>query len=116
MLKQGFKLGKAYPISIINGYILPISILILFLLLVVRPSFIIMTNSGHAPILVSLIAGIIIGIIGQRTKLCFVSGFRNLFAIGDISLLGGFFSLIVFAGLTNIILGNFHLGIHKIGS
>lgn len=115
-LAQGFTLGRSVPASRTNGLTFHFILLILFILLIVKPVFITMSNQRHAPLIASLAVGAVLGIAGQRTKLCFIGGLRNMFLIGDITLLMGFVFLVISAFITNVLLGQAHIGIHIIGS
>lgn len=109
-LKQGFTLGRTQRLNNINGVILPFLAVIVLLLVAAKPKFIYLTPTGYAPLLLSLLAGLIIGALGQRTSFCFVGGFRNYFLIRDFYLLKGFFSVLLFAFLANFALKQFSPG------
>ena len=115
-LKKGFTLGRECETTKSNGIAFHFFILFLLILLFLRPDFIVMSKEGYAPLFISLLAGTLIGILGQRTKLCFVSGFRNFILIKDVSLLVGFFFVIISVFIANLLLGQSHMGIHIIGS
>jgi len=109
-LKQGFTLGRSQRLNNLNGLILPFLSIVVLLLVVVKPSFIYLTPTGHAPLLLSLLVGLVIGGLAQRTGLCFVGGFRNYFLVRDTYLLKGFFSVLFFAFLANLVLKQFSPG------
>ncbi len=115
-LKGGFSLGRDYETTKSNGVAFHFFMIILLILLFIRPDFIVMSDSEHAPLFISLGLGILVGILGQRSKLCFVGGFRNFILIKDVGLLSGFFFLIMSAFIANLLLGQSHLGVHIIGS
>jgi YedE family putative selenium metabolism protein len=69
-----------------------------------------------ATALAPLAVGAVLGVAGQRSKLCFIGGFRNMFLIGDMTLLMGFVFLMISALSANVFLGQEHFGIHIIGS
>ncbi|MBN1307523.1 MAG: YedE-related selenium metabolism membrane protein [Chitinispirillaceae bacterium] len=115
-LVKGFTLGKSAPTTKINGTVFHTVFVIFFLFLLTQPVFITLSNQRHAPLIASLAAGTLIGIAGQRSKLCFIGGFRNFFLIGDMTLLTGFFFLVFSALATNMVLGQAHFGVHIIGS
>lgn len=113
-LKKGFTLGRTYQINKISGYILPGIAILLLIFRIVKPSFIFFSKSGggatYAPWIVSLIAGLIIGIIAQRSRICMAGGIRDIYLIKDTHLISGFISIFVFALLVNLIFGNFNPG------
>ncbi|MBN1759452.1 MAG: YedE-related selenium metabolism membrane protein [Chitinispirillaceae bacterium] len=115
-LMKGFTLGTASRTTATGGMIIHILSVLLLLLLFIKPPFIILSNQRHAPLVASLAIGAIIGIAGQRNKLCFTGGFRDLFLIGDVTMLTGFVFLLLAALITNITLGQAHFGVHIIGS
>jgi len=67
LLKQGFTLGRSQRLNNFNGFILPFLAVILLLLVAIKPSFIYLTPTGHAPFLLSLFAGLVIGSLAQRS-------------------------------------------------
>jgi YedE family putative selenium metabolism protein len=115
-LRRGFSLGKSAPVAGSNGLLFHAIMAILFILLLVNPAFITQSNERHAPLAAALLAGGAIGVLGQQSKLCFIGGFRNLFLIGDFTLLFGFAATVVSAMIANIFLGQFHWGVHIVGS
>jgi len=113
-LKRGFVLSRATSLSKANGLIMPTFMFGLLILLLVRPGFIFFSSKGsasqHAPILISFIAGLIIGGLAQRARFCFVAGVRDIILIKNPHLLIGFVAVLLFATITNLTLGQFHLG------
>jgi len=113
-LNKGFSFGKAINQHSVNGYIFPAAAIILMILLISGVSFFFTSKSGpgsmHAPVVVSGAAGLIIGILAQRSRFCMIGGIRDFFLFRDTHLLIGFFSLLIFAFLGNITIGAFKLG------
>src|SRR6056297_852288 len=70
LLKKGFTLGRSYKINKVNGYILPVLAILLLIFRIVRPGFIIFSESGpgaaYAPWIIALSAGLIMGTLAQR--------------------------------------------------
>lgn len=108
-LKKGFTLGKSYTQNTNGGYLFPLLGLGLLALLVLKPSFIGL-NGKHAPIMYSLGAGLLIGVIAQRSRLCMVGGIRDVYLIKDFTLLTGFIAILVSAFVLNNVFGLFKLG------
>ena len=54
-------------------------------------------GSMHAPIWIALLAGLIVGILAQKTRLCMVGGTRDMIMFKDNYLLAGFLAVLVFA-------------------
>lgn len=113
-IKKGFSLGRAHKQSKIGAYIMPAIACALLILLLVKPGFIFFSEEGpgsmHAPVIISLIAGLVVGTILQRTRLCTAAGFRDAFLIKDYTPLMGLVGVIVGALIVNLIAGNFNLG------
>lgn len=113
-LNKGFSLKRNYKTSNSDGYILPAFSIGLLILLITAPAFIFFSKEGpgsqHAPLFIALAAGLIVGAIAQKTRLCMVGGMRDKILFGQNYLLLGFISIIVFAGIGNMVTGNFNFG------
>lgn len=113
-LNKGFTLKKSNPQPIVEGFILPGMNVILLVLLVAGSSLLIFSEKGpgsmRAPIIVALIAGLVVGAMAQKTRLCMVGGIRDAFLFKDSHLLMGFIGIFVAALVGNLITGNFNLG------
>ena len=125
-LRRGFSLGRARPASAAVGWIMPIAMIALLVLLLVAPLFgrdadgnpvgpIFFSESGpgsqYAFWVIALVVGLVIGFLAQRSRFCTVGGIRDVMLMRDRHLLNGIIALVVFAFITNLILGQFHLGI-----
>ncbi len=121
-LKNGYNLGRAQKSYSATGWILPLVMITLFLFLLVAPQ---MGNDGysgpifsstkgpgasHAPIAISLLSGLFIGFIAQRTRFCTMGAIRDIMLIRDFHLASGVLALLVGAFITNLIFGQFHAG------
>lgn len=115
-LKKGFTLGRSTDQPKASGYIMPAFAVILLVLLFTAPSFILFSEKGPgamaAPIVISLIAGLLVGAVLQRTRLCTAGGIRDVFLIKDSHLTWGLIGIFVFALLGNIV---FNFETFKIG-
>jgi len=113
-LNKGFNLKRNYKMPKIEGYIFPAVNLGWLILLLAAPTFIFFSAEGPgamaAPILISLAAGLIVGALAQKTRLCMVGGTRDMILFRDKYLLLGFISIIVFSFIGNLIFGFFNLG------
>lgn len=67
-------------------------------------------GSMHAPIIIALIAGLVVGALCQKSRMCMVAGIRDLVLFKDWKLLLGFVTIILTALIGNLLTGNFHLG------
>jgi YedE family putative selenium metabolism protein len=85
-------------------------------LLLAAPAFIFFTKTGegpgamHAHVIISLAAGLLVGILAQRTRLCMVGGIRDLILFRESKLILGFLAIFLAALVMNIISGKFVLG------
>lgn len=110
-LKKGYTLKRSYKMPELEGSVFPIFQIVMLILLVAAPTFIHFTEpeggpgAKHAAILISLAAGVIVGIIAQRTRLCMVGGIRDAVLFGEYKLLLGFASILISALVVNFILG-----------
>jgi YedE family putative selenium metabolism protein len=124
-LTRGFSLGRARPTSAAAGWIMPIFIVVLLLALIMAPQFgrdangdptgpIFFSTEGpgaqHAPLLLALGAGLLIGYLAQRSRFCTVGAFRDMILLRDAHLFNGIIALLVAAFLTNLVLGQFDPG------
>jgi YedE family putative selenium metabolism protein len=110
-LKRGFSLGRASRMHKASGFIMPLLMVVLLLLLVLRPVFISFSVVGagslHAAVWVSLAVGLGVGFLAQRTRLCFMAGWRNIFWIRDFDYFSGIAAFFVAVLVTNYVAGNF---------
>ena len=113
-LRRGFSLGRAVSQNRFNGYIFPLTALALLALLLAKPAFIFFSQQGpgsmHAPLAVSLAAGLVVGGLAQRSRLCMVGGIRDFILFRDFYLLYGFLAILLVALAGNLSLGSFKLG------
>ena len=110
-LKKGYTLKRSYKMPVLEGEIFPVLQLAFLILLIAAPAFIHFSEAGagpgalHAPVVISLIAGLIVGALAQRTRLCMVGGIRDAVLFREWKLLLGFLAILVSAFLVNLILG-----------
>jgi len=113
-LNKGFSLKRTYKLSTFEGYLFPGIIVVLFVLLLAVPSILIFSQEGpgaaRAPLLMSLVAGLIVGALAQRTRLCTVGGIRDLILFKDWHLISGFIAILATALIGNVLFGQFKLG------
>ncbi len=115
-LNRGYSLKRTYQHTRLEGAVMPAIQIVLLVLLVAAPSFIFFTEPGvgpgakHAAIAISLAAGLIVGALAQRTRLCMVGGIRDAVLFREWKLLCGFVAIFAAALVVNAIVGNFHPG------
>jgi len=74
-MNRGFTLERSHPQPKAEGVIAPAAAIIA----VVALAFNLLTSTemAHAPMGVALFAGVVIGVVGYRTRLCLISGVRD---------------------------------------
>ena len=108
-LTKGYSLKRIYQLPALEGRLLPIIQVVLLVLLIAAPVFIHFTEAGggpgalHAPIIISLAAGLIVGALAQKTRLCMVGGIRDVVLFREWKLLIGFVAIFVSALVCNLI-------------
>ena len=119
-LKSGYNLGRSHKTYPAVGWIMPVMMIGLLLLLVFQVKVsdtgaLFFSESGpgsqHAFWLISLGAGLIIGFLAQRTRFCTMGSIRDVLLMGDTHLISGLGALVVVAFITNLALGQFKVGV-----
>jgi len=114
-LKRGFSLGRARPTEgSASGWMLPVAAAALLALAVAGFSKL-GPDVGdkmapHAPLWISLVGGLIVGGLAQRSRFCTMGALRDLFIVRDMHLLLGIVAFTVTAFVLNLVLGQFHAG------
>jgi len=109
-LNKGYSLKRTYRLSATEGALLPAASTALLLLLVLAPSLLHFSEEGagpgamHAMIAVSLLAGLAVGALAQRTRLCMVGGIRDLILFRETRLIMGFAAVLASAFVVNLIM------------
>jgi uncharacterized protein len=121
-LKGGYNLGRTQQTHTAAGWMLPLFMLGLLALILVFPQVTGEGKSGvlfysvkgpgsmHAPLIVSLVVGLIVGFFAQRSRFCTMGAIRDLLLFRQMHLMSGFIALIVTAWMVNFILGQFKPG------
>ena len=121
-LKSGFTLGRETKNHATVGLLLPGIMILFFILMLIFPQIQGEAKSGilfyslkgpgamHAPLLVSLVVGLIVGVAAQRSRFCTMGAFRDLILFKQTHLLSGVIALIVAAFAVNIAVGQFNPG------
>ena len=113
-LNKGFSLGRAYTQTKTEGFMPSALVLAVLAFLVVFPTMLIFSESGpgsmHAPVAVSLIAGLAVGGLAQRSRLCTMGGVRDAYMFRDFTLLTGFLAIFLTVFIGNLITGKLNIG------
>ena len=59
------------------------------------------------PLAIALVVGLVVGFLAQRTRMCFVGAWRDIFLVKDCYLLSGVLAFFIAALVTNYVTGNF---------
>jgi YedE family putative selenium metabolism protein len=117
-IKRGFNLGRASKMHPFVGLIIPLVLVGLLIFAIVEATIgldVIKTSESgpgslYAPLAVSLVVGLVAGVIFQRTRLCTVGAFRDLMLVRSTYLLSGIIAIVIGVLVTNYIVGNFTEG------
>jgi YedE family putative selenium metabolism protein len=113
-LKRGFNLGRAVKIHPVAGWIMPLMMVGLLLFAIFKPGFINYSEKGpgamFVPVGIALVIGLLVGFMAQRTRLCSVGAWRDIFMVKDFYLFSGIAAFFIAALVTNYIAGNFGTG------
>jgi len=121
-LRGGYNLGRTGSTPSSVGWLFPLTMLGLLAMMLLNPQIQGEPKSGvlfyslkgpgsmHAPLLISLAAGLAIGFIAQRSRFCTMGALRDLILFKQTHLFGGLLALLVFAFLTNLVAGQFKPG------
>ena len=114
-LRKGFSLGRAhYDPGPAGGYVIPLIFLGVIVLRLANPEFIFLSEAGpgsqFAPVSAALLAGLVVGGLAQRSRICTAGAIRDMFLIGDNHLLNGVVMIFLLALAGNLVLGQFNLG------
>jgi uncharacterized protein len=121
-LRGGYNLGRTTETYGSVGLLLPLIMMGFLILMVIFPKiqdaennsilFYSMKGPGamHAPLFISLFAGLGVGFLAQRSRFCTMGAFRDLILFRQAHLFSGVLALLVFAFGTNLVLKQFNPG------
>ena len=113
-INRGFTLSKSTEQGKLEGAVMPIFSIGALVLLVFIPSLLMFSEKGpgsmHAPIWIALVAGLIVGVLGNRSRICMVGGFRDLFLYKNVHLFLGIVGVFVAALIGNALTGQINVG------
>jgi YedE family putative selenium metabolism protein len=120
--KNGYNLGRTTGQNAAAGLLLPLIMLGLLVLRLIFAPVEGQAQSGvlwyslkgpgaaHATVLISLLIGLLVGFLAQRSRFCTMGALRDLILFRQIHLFSGLVALLVAAMAVNIILGQFKPG------
>ncbi|MFO7706724.1 MAG: YedE family putative selenium transporter [Desulfobacterales bacterium] len=124
-LKGGYNLGRSNKTCASAGWLMPLMMLGFLILMLVFPQIPEQPQSGvlfysvkgpgsmHAPLIVSLVVGLAIGFLAQRSRFCTMGAFRDLILFKQAHLFTGLLALLAAAFVANLMLGQFNPGFVK---
>ena len=120
--RSGYSLGRTSKQNYGLGLLMPLVIIGLLVLGLIYPQIPNEPASGvlfyslkgpgsqHAPLIISIVVGLVVGFIAQRSRFCTMGALRDLILFRHWHLFSGFVALLVGAWLTNLVVGQFHPG------
>jgi uncharacterized protein len=120
--KKGYNLGRTIGQNTVAGLLLPVIMLGLLALRLIFAPVEGQAQSGvlwyslkgpgaaHATVLISLLIGLLVGFLAQRSRFCTMGALRDLILFRQIHLFSGLAALLVAAMAVNIFLGQFKPG------
>ncbi len=112
-LKKGFSLGRATATNKVAGAVLPAIMVGCLLLLLMAPAVLKFSESGpgsvHAPIILSLVGGLVFGAIAQKSRMCFAGSMRDIILMKNFDLFSVIAGLFVVMLVFNLATGRFVL-------
>jgi YedE family putative selenium metabolism protein len=121
-LRSGYDLGRSQTTHASVGWMLPLIMIGFFVLMLIHSQVEGENRSGilfysikgpgsmHAPLFISLVVGLTVGFLAQRSRFCTMGAFRDLILFRHSHLFLGVVGLAIAAFITNLILGQFHPG------
>jgi uncharacterized protein len=121
-LKGGYNLGRTTQTYPSVGWLLPLVMVGFLILMFIFPKIPESESSGilfysikgpgamHAPLFISLMVGLGVGFLAQRSRFCTMGAFRDLILFRQAHLFWGVLALLVFAFGTNLVLKQFNPG------
>ncbi|MBW2738733.1 MAG: YedE-related selenium metabolism membrane protein [Deltaproteobacteria bacterium] len=121
-LRGGYNLGRTQPTHTSVGWMLPLTMLGFFILMLIFPQIEGQAKSGilfysikgpgakHTQLFLSLVVGLVIGFVAQRSRFCTMGALRDLILFRQAHLLTGVIALVTAAFIVNLIVGQFHPG------
>ena len=117
-LKKGYNLGRTQNLSGAGGqgagHLAALAALVLTIAVFLHAGFLNYSLKGpgsmHAPVIVSLIAGLMAGALAGKTRMCLSGGFRDWLLVRDTFLLKIYAVMFVAALIGNLYFGFFKLG------
>ncbi|GAM11313.1 hypothetical protein OR1_03625 [Geobacter sp. OR-1] len=117
LLARGVDLGPQQETNSVNGFLIPLLFVLLFIFVIIPPPFVIASTEGsssrHAPVFISLASGLFIGAIAQRSRFCITGSLRDIILMGKRApQLAGFAAFAVSAIIVSIATGGMRVSLY----
>ncbi len=112
-LKRGFSLGRAHATNKLNGAVLPVIVVGILVLALATPLLkesAAGPGSMHAPIIASLVGGLVFGAFAQKSRMCFAGSMRDVILMKNFDLFSVIAGLFVVLLIFNVATGRFVVG------
>ena len=113
-LNKGFTFKRSYNMPKLEGFVLPAINVVLLVLLLSGAAVLAFSEKGpgsmHAPVMIALIVGLVVGALAQKSRLCMAGGIRDAIMLKDFHLLWGFIAIFAAVLVGNLVLGKFKPG------
>ena len=117
-LKNGFSLGRAHITNKSSGAVLP-AVVVGILILATCTTLFKASQAGpgsmHAPIIASLVGGLVFGAFAQKSRMCFAGSIRDIILMKNFDLISVIAGLFVVMLVFNIATGRFVVGFNTPG-
>lgn len=116
-LANGVELVKPKSSLGSGGHLIPALFLLLLFFFMARPAFLLFSAKGsatqHAPWMIALAAGLVLGILAQRSRFCITGSIRDTLLMGfRISAVWGLLAFIGVSLVFSLATGRFHAGLY----
>ncbi|MBI9079414.1 MAG: YedE-related selenium metabolism membrane protein [Pseudodesulfovibrio sp.] len=120
--RKGYNLGRSQKTYTSVGLLMPLIMAGFLVLLFLFPQIQGEAKSGillyslkgpgamHAPMLIALAVGLLVGALAQRSRFCTMGAFRDLILFRQVHLFSGVLALLVAAFAMNLVLGQVNVG------
>lgn len=116
-LANGVELVPPKAVAGSGGHLIPALFMLLLIFFMVRPGFLLFSSKGsatqHAPWLIALAVGTVLGILAQRSRFCITGSIRDTLLMGfRTSAVWGLLAFITVSLVLSVITGRFHAGLY----
>ena len=112
-LKKGYSLGRAHITNPMSGGV-PAFLMLSILVLSLVTSLFVVSEKGpgsmHAPIALALIGGILVGIVAEKSRMCFAGSIRDIVLMKNFDLFTIIAALFAVLLIFNLATNRFHAG------